>query len=249
MKAARPRDKARQARTDLYRRLICEAAERVFAAHGFAGALVEEIAREADVSIGTLYRVFPGRKAEIYRAIQELRGTELIGSTRAVGLAAWQQRGDVLDAMLEGLRTLVEYVMAHPDYLRMTLHEEQAWALGPQRSTTEQTAMWKAGMEGAAEGMRYGVETGLLVDDDPDLMARTLVAMQQAHLGFWLEEGRQRSSEEVVAALQRQFLRAFCRPEVLAERGLSIAPSGTRAGRGQQDVRKSPRARTESSTK
>lgn len=230
MATARPKERARRARTELYRRSIREAAERVFAKHGFSNAPVEQIAREANVSIGTLYRVFPGRKAEIYRAIQEHRGTELIGSTQAVGMSAWQRRGDVLDAMLEGLAAMAEYLMAHPDYLRITLHEEQAWAVGPKRSSREQTAMWGEGMQGAVLGMRLAIDAGLMVDDDPELMARTSVAMQQAHLGYWLEEGRRRP-EEVVACLQRQFLRAFCRPEVLVERrlpGVGTAPAARR---------------------
>ena len=217
----------RRARIELYRRLIREAAERVFAEHGFAGALVEQIAREADVSIGTLYRVFPGRKAEIYRAIQEHRGTELIGTTRAVGIKAWERRGDVLDAMLEGQAALVEYLMAHPDYLRITLHEEPAWAVPPERATTEQTAMWREGMEGTVLGMRHGIAAGVLVDDDPEAMARTLVAIQQAYLGYWLEDGRRQPRDVVVAALRRQFLRAFCRPEVQAERGLLEPPAAS----------------------
>ena len=116
----------REARAELYRSLVCEAAERVFAAEGFAGARVEEIAREAGVSVGTIYRVFPGKKDEIYRAIQERRGTELIGRTRAIGTAAWERRHDLLDAMLAGLAALVEYFMAHPDYLKVVLREERA---------------------------------------------------------------------------------------------------------------------------
>jgi len=195
----------------------------VFAEHGFAAAPVEQIASEAEVSIGTLYRMFPGRKAEIYRAIQEHRGTELIGTTRAVGMKAWERRADVVDAMLEGLAALVEYLMAHPDYLRMTLHEEPAWGVAPKRGTTEQTALWREGMESTVLGMQHGIAAGLLVDDDPGVMARTLVAMQQAHLGYWLEDGKRQSRSVVVARLQRQFLRAFCRPEVLRERELLSA--------------------------
>jgi AcrR family transcriptional regulator len=224
--ARRPKEKVRRARIELYRRLVRDAAERVFAQYGFAAAPVEQIAREADVSIGTLYRVFPGRKAEIYRAIQEHRGTEIIGTTQAIGIKAWERRNDVLDAMLEGQAALVEYLMAHPDYLRITLHEEQAWGVSPEHKSAEQTAMWREGMQGTILGIHEGIKAGLFVDDDPEVMARTLVAMQQAHLGYWLEDGRRRSRDAVVTGLQRQFMRAFCRPEVLLERGLPGVAAG-----------------------
>jgi hypothetical protein len=122
--------------------------------------------------------------------------------------------------MLESQAALVEYLMAHPDFLRITLHEEQAWGVSPEHKTAEQTAMWREGMQGTILGIREGIRAGLFVDDDPEVMARTLLAMQQAHLGYWLEDGRRRSRDIVVTGLQRQFMRAFCRPEVLLERGL-----------------------------
>jgi len=218
-------ERVREARAELYRGLVREAAEQVFAAHGFAGARVEEIAREAGLSVGTIYRAFPGKKREIYRAIQEQRGTELIGTARTTWIAAWQQRGDLVDAILAGVASLVEYFIGHPDYLRVVLREERAWGVGPDRTSLEQTVMWREGIQGAVMAMRQGIADGLLVDEDPDLMARSWVAMQQAHLGYWLEQGQRAEAAEVARRLQRQFLRAFCRPEVLAARGLAAAPA------------------------
>lgn len=221
MPKRRQNTKLRDARAELYRGLVRDAAERVFAEHGFARARVAQIAEESGVSIGTIYRVFPGRKPEIYRAIQEDRGTALIGRTHAIGLEAWQQRGDLLDAMLAGLAAFVEFFATHPDYLRLVLREEKAWGVGPRRDTTEQTAMWREGIGGAVMAMRQGIADGLLVDDDPEAMARAWVAIQQAHLGYWLEDGCRVRPAEIVARLQRQFVRAFCRPEVVAARGSS----------------------------
>jgi AcrR family transcriptional regulator len=219
-------DRVREARAELYRGLIREAAERVFAAHGFVGARVEEIAREAGLSVGTIYRVFPGKKQEIYRAIQEQRGTELLGRTRATGMAAWQQRGNVLDAILASVVSFVDYFVAHPEYLRVVLREERAWGVGPARASVEQTVMWREGIEGAVLAMRQGIADGLLVDGDPNLMARSWVALQQAHLGHWLEQGQQADAAVVARQLQEQFLRAFCRPEVLAARGVDEKERG-----------------------
>lgn len=175
-----------------------------------AGAHGEAKAQRADA----------GKKREIYRAIQEQRGTELLGTTRATGLEAWQQRGNLLDAILAGVGSLVEYFTRHPDYLRLVLREEKAWGVGPARTRLEQTVMWREGIEGAVMAMRQGIAEGVLVDEDPDLMARSWVAMQQAHLGYWLEQGRRVEAGEVVRRLQRQFLRAFCRPAVVAARRL-----------------------------
>jgi len=228
------KDTLRQVRAEAYRAVVRRAAERVFAEHGFAGARVEQIAKEAGVSVGTIYRAYPGKKREIYRDIQVQRGTELIGRTQGVGIEAWRRRGDVLDAMLAGVGSLVEYLMRHPDYLRIVLREEKAWASGPTRQSAAQTVMWNEGMGGALETIRQGIDAGLLIDDAPEVMARTLAAMHQAHLGYWLESGQREPPEQVVGRLQRQFLRAFCRPEVLVAR---LAPVEHAAGPQTSEAR------------
>lgn len=210
-------DTLRRVRADAYRAAVRTAAERVFAEHGFAGARVEDIARAAGMSVGTVYRAYPGKKREIYRDIQVHRGTEVIGRTQGVGLEAWR-RGDVLDAILAGLAALADYFIQRPDYLRMMLREERAWAQGPSRQSAEQTVIWNEGVGGTVEALRQGIADGLLVDDTPEVMARTLVATQQAHLGYWLESGAAEPPEQVIARLQRHVLRAVCRPEALADR-------------------------------
>jgi AcrR family transcriptional regulator len=210
-------DTLRKARAGAYRQVIRAAAERVFAQFGFAGTRVEQIAKEAGVSVGTIYRAYPGKKREIYRDIHVNRGTEVLGRTQAAGVQAWR-RGDVLDAIIEGLGAVVAYFIAHPDYLRIVLHEEKAWAQGPARQSAAQTVMWNEGVGGTVEGIRQAIAAGLLIDESPELMARTLVAMQHAHLGYWLESGGRERADAVAARLRRQVLHTFCRPELLRER-------------------------------
>ena len=54
------------------RQAILEAAERLFAEHGYVGTSVAEIAEEARVALKTVYAVF-GTKAELLRALWNLR--------------------------------------------------------------------------------------------------------------------------------------------------------------------------------
>ena len=163
-----------------------------------------QIARESGVSIGTIYRVFPRRKDGIYPRDPGEPRTTLLGRTRAIGEAAWRQRGDLLDAMLAGVVVTVDFFAAHPDFLRLVLREEKGWAGSAKRSSTEQTAMWREGVEGIVSAMRFGIAEGLLVDDDPETMARAWVAIQEAHLGAWLEQGMQATPAEVAARFQRR---------------------------------------------
>lgn len=219
-----------QLRAEAYRAAIRSAAERVIAKHGFAGARVQQIAAEAGMSVGTVYRVYAGKKAEIYHDIHVHHGTAVIGRGRGVGTAVFEQGGDVLDAILAGTGAYIEYFLEHPDFLRIVLREEKAWAQGPSRQTAAQTAMWNEGTGGMEDGFRLGIATGLFVDETPSVMVRTIVAIQQAHLWCWLEGGGNERPSEMIARLNRQLVHALCRPEVLPERLARLTRSHDRVG-------------------
>jgi AcrR family transcriptional regulator len=60
---------------EVFRRAILDAAERVFGRHGFTEAKVAEIADEAGLAAGTLYKYFDGKEG-IFRTLLEHRGEE-----------------------------------------------------------------------------------------------------------------------------------------------------------------------------
>ena len=64
--------KARNAKTSMYRSLIIDAAERLFASQGYDRTKIQDIATESGVSLGTLYSVFDG-KSDIYEAVHDER--------------------------------------------------------------------------------------------------------------------------------------------------------------------------------
>ena len=51
----------------------------------------------------------------------------------------------------------------------------------------------------------------VLPDRYPRLMARLLIAMQQVQLADWVEDGMTREPAELVAEMQTQARRTFCR--------------------------------------
>lgn len=203
-------------RVELYRRLVCEAAESVFADHGFAGARLDQIASASGVSIGTIYRVFPNRKREIYRELQDKHGTAAFDVSNTRGTLVYQQTGNLLKAMLAGIEASVEYFIAHPSFLQVILREEAAWTVGPRRGNAQQMALWTEAAKQTVMAMEMGIAEGTFVDEDPVAMARTWTAVHQAHLGYWLETGRKQTAAEVNARLRRQLMRSFCRPEAVA---------------------------------
>src|SRR5574340_970394 len=71
----------------LRQEIIFAAAEAVLAARGFHGASVDEIARRAEISVGTLYNLF-GNKESLYASLLERRMEALSTCVREYGASA-----------------------------------------------------------------------------------------------------------------------------------------------------------------
>jgi len=199
-----PRRRAQEARQDLYRDLIVEAAEAIFAESGVDGAKMEEIADASGLSLGTVYSVFRG-KAAIVDALHEARLRDLLRGA----VEATRGMREPLEMLIAGVRAYAEYFLAHPDYLRMYLAEGSSWGMRvPGRST--RGAAWEEGHAMQERLFRRGIESGVFHAGDPDRMARTMVAMQQVRLADWLVGGMRETPDAIVAEMELQLRRSFC---------------------------------------
>jgi len=63
----------RSARGERARRRLTEAARLLFAEQGYSATSVEEVARAADASVGSLYHHFPGKSALLRRVLADAR--------------------------------------------------------------------------------------------------------------------------------------------------------------------------------
>ncbi|MBK6915793.1 MAG: TetR/AcrR family transcriptional regulator [Deltaproteobacteria bacterium] len=201
-----------QARRELYRSALVEAAEVEFAAAGYDGVKVQSIARRAGVSLATFYAAFPG-KWEVFRAVQEDRLAILM---REVGTAVMAARTS-FDRLRLGIEGYLRFHIEHPNFLKMQLREHVPWGTTDELRTPEQTRAWEAGLQMLIAGFRSGMAEGLLEPDDPELCARTATAMSQVRLVRWIDRGMADDVESVVGAAMRQFVRTFVRLERQAD--------------------------------
>jgi len=95
---------------------ILDAAERVFAARGYAATAVKDIAAEAGVAAGTVYLYFPSKEA-VFLALIE-RGTRTVLEAIA---QARQGQPDVVAKLAASLRGAVRAFAAHRDLARVVL--------------------------------------------------------------------------------------------------------------------------------
>lgn len=197
-------NRLREARQDAYRKVILDAAERVFADHGYDAARVQNVAEAADVSVGTIYGVF-GSKAELFNVVLTLRLDEVTSKAAAAASAACT----VPEQISDGLDAYITYLLEFPDFLRIHLREH-AWGLGPTRASSSQLSAWRQGLALLAMMLERGIEAGVIVEGDPKLLARSLVAIQQVYLAEWVDTGMTTPAAEVAAQLHGLFRQMFC---------------------------------------
>jgi len=199
------KSKARRAKEELYRQLILDAAEGLFAEKGYDSTKIGGIAASSGVSLQTLYSVFPG-KAAIYQAIQESGDQAL----HQLSVEQSQHVVDPLPAMLAGLRATTLYFLEHPDFLRLRLHGGFTWGTEASAAgSRDRTEAWRLALDRLRAGCKRCIESGVFVDRDPDLIARTIVSMQQVELAHWLENGMSDALDEIATDLEDQVSRTF----------------------------------------
>ncbi|PWR22211.1 TetR/AcrR family transcriptional regulator [Zavarzinia compransoris] len=228
---ARRRNQAAQAlraaKDALSRDHIMEVAERVFAEHGFLNARMQDVAREAGVSLATLYQFYPGKK-ELHRGV-------LIERHRQMVAAVIDQVQEILERpksvpqLLWVMKAHLAFLLEHPDYLRLILQEGYAWYHAAAQPTTDEKALWEQGIEVMVQVLGWGVEHGYLVPGNGIEQARMMLTMQQTRLANWVAGGMAEDHAAVIARVMADFVRQFCRPAfaaaLLTEDGVALKPA------------------------
>jgi len=190
----------------MYRTLVVDAAEHLFATGGYERTKIQHIASASGLSLGTLYSVFEG-KADILEAIHDERLVELF--LLAGEAMATDERAAT--RLIRGNRVFIEWLTAHPDFLRIHLGTS-AWASDPGDVSEGRVHAWRKGIELIASVIQRAMDEGDLLDGDPVLAARLMVAMQQVFMSAWVESGMDEApsvlSERVETQIRRSLFRS-----------------------------------------
>lgn len=190
-----------EARAEMYRVVVLECAERVFAQRGYHTAKMRDIATEAGISLNTLYAAFPG-KDDLFAELHEWRGREF--------LARIEEALDVPAPVVESLRSAVHayvaFLIEHPDYFRVDLREGRSWAIGD----VEASPTFQAGVKRWTELMQRGLEEDVFHPGPPDVMAVTAFGIMQVQLAAWLARTDEPNVGEISERIAIQLERALC---------------------------------------
>lgn len=159
---ARPtrREKERLA----HRAAILDAAERVFAAKGFPGATIAEIAREAEFAVGSIYNFFPGKR-ELAEAVMLRIATERVEEVEREVLPHASEPGAA--GLRAFVRVWVRHHAAHGPFLRQGMEYQRSQGRRePPEVFKRLFREYRAASERVfAEGLRRGVYRDLAAAD------------------------------------------------------------------------------------
>ncbi|MFP4057477.1 MAG: TetR/AcrR family transcriptional regulator [Candidatus Brocadiia bacterium] len=190
-----------------HRREILAAAERVFAAKGFHGATVEEIAQDAEFAVGTLYNFF-GSKEQLYEEVAAGLAEQFIARFRRQVAGA--------DDPVEAIGALIELRLTffdeHQAFARVFFESVLGGHIDLVEALPERCApLFEEGMATIRAIFARGVREGRFVDLDPLYLTLCLHGVVNAFLAYWSRQGAEEPLEERVAKLRGIFLDRFCR--------------------------------------
>jgi AcrR family transcriptional regulator len=198
--------KARNAKTSMYRSLIIDAAEHLFASRGYEGTKIQDIASESGISLGTLYSVFDG-KSDIYQAVQD----ERLGRLFLLAGRTMASDDKAAERLMQGNRVFIRWLTEHPDFLRIHLDNSGAWASNPQEVGEGLVNAWRRGIDLIALVIDEAMREGDAFQGDPVIAARTMVAIQQVHMSAWVEAGMQSEADDLADRIEEQLRRTLFR--------------------------------------
>ena len=196
------------------RQMLVEAALRVIARHGVAGATTRAIVAEADMSLASFHYAFRSH-SEMMRELV----AHVVDAQVASVFASLRLGNDIRDAVRNGLQAFLEYVTGDPGH-EQVMQELMQYALrtpGLERLATEQYDAYRAGVssvlvEGAAVSR---VEWSIPVHD----VARLIVTITDGVTLAWLAD-RDTAAAERVLDFAADSIAALAVPVTISERVL-----------------------------
>lgn len=201
---------------------ILEAALELFSTNGFEATSVGDIAKAVGIRTPSLYSHFEGKQAIFDALIQKLE--ELFEKRSTLGAADWENQGqdqgasprmtpeEAADRVIAQIRFLVH----DPDISRtrkmLTIEQYR----NPQLARIQEKRVYTDVMDYHTGLMRFLIRQGILMAEDPELMAQQYCAPVSMQL---YRIDRDPSCEEEALAMIRRHILLFYRMYGIHHRG------------------------------
>jgi len=175
---------------------ILEAAERVFERNGYLGTTVEDIAREAEFAVGTLYNFF-GSKEELYGEVAEKTARDFMEDFEGVVLT----KEDAEEAVGSLIELRLTHFEEHRGFFRAMLDAFRAGGQEPiPRLPGSMETLYERYIERVSGLFERGVKGGSFGEFDPLYLALCLEGIINAFVMYW---SRHEPTEPLAVRLQK----------------------------------------------
>ncbi len=174
----------REARKERKRKLIINAALTLFSQRGFHGTTMAEVAREAGISVGSIYQYFQN-KDHLYHSVLEERCNEILDAVREL-LDPDRPFRENLRAVLRALHELAE---RNHSFFRLYLSSEHLPVLEEvrERLGTRADVIYQKFLSFFTEMMEMGMKRGELREVSPLLLAQAYLGITNTFFFEWLK--------------------------------------------------------------
>lgn len=185
-----------------HRQEIVRAAERIFAQKGYQAATIEEIAREAEFAVGTLYNLFKG-KDELYSRVIESFVRQFMTDFELK--VASEDDPEKAIAALIALR--LTHFDEHREFIRIALDLSPCGRMDPARAMPEEVRGLHERYVGAVTSIyRRGIERGTFDVSDPLYYTLSMEGIINAFISYWSRNEPADPLAVRIGKVQREFL-------------------------------------------
>lgn len=192
----------RERRREHTEQMILEAATLAFAAGGFHGTSMDDIAREVDCAPATLYGYFKGKTELFARLLADRTAVYMSGLLTAVEASEGFEGG--LDAFLDHW---VAYSQEHEAFLRILVDLMMTGGSGHAPEPAQMEAVRRSYLGLIGQIMERGVDEGALSVQDPGLLAEALLGMTHSLTFAWLHGQGPGGIDSNISLVRHIFLR------------------------------------------
>ena len=176
---------------------IMEAAEKLFVTGGYTGTSIADVAKEADVAVGSVYRLFPDKPALL--AALHKRMEEAFIEAMEEGWNRAESYPERFEPMIASIMDKVAEIRGVMPLYAMTRDMVGAADYQPGARMIKRIA----------ELYGQGVASGALRDIPPSIQAPLGHAMVEGGMRAWMSDPTPKRLEEVKAEVARALRQAF----------------------------------------
>jgi len=196
----RPRRKERE--KERHRREILDAAEKVFVRKGHYLATVEEIAEEAEFSVGTIYNFFENKEDLYVRVIEKIAHDFFDVFEKKV--LSNDDPVETIGALIELRLTLFE---RHRGFFRVFFETSPASHVDPVKALPKNLAvLYDDYIASVSAIFKHGMKKGLFEKTDPFYLTLCLEGIINAFVAYWARREPTESLETRVEKMKAEFL-------------------------------------------